>query len=63
MKKNDARVKVTIRLHKDTLKDLDLLAKKLESIYDRPTRSTAIRYILRTGFSNIGNWRSKDYRF
>lgn len=61
-KKYPPREVITIRLHPSTIKDLDSMIPKLRNLYNRPSRSTALRYVLSKGFTSMGNWR-KEYEF
>jgi hypothetical protein len=47
------RVRVSIRLKPETIKDLKILGKKLQ----HKNTSQTLRYLIHIGFSNLGNWR------
>lgn len=48
------RISLSVRLKPETLKDLE----KLRVIRGYKTKSQTLRFLMQTGFSNLGNWRN-----
>lgn len=49
--------KVSFRLSKDTIRDLEFLALKISKVGKRPSRTEALRYLIYKGFRSMPDWR------
>lgn len=49
--------KVSFRLSKDTIRDLEFLALKISKTGKRATRTNALRFLIHRGFRSIPDWR------